>query len=65
VFLFVILDHCDEEWTILSLALDNCQTKKEGTVPAQKRHWYEPSCTAILQVFEEMLCSDKWLRKYS
>jgi hypothetical protein len=44
-------------------ALDNCHKKKEETVPAPKRHRYEPSFRDILQVFEAMLCFDKWLRK--
>ncbi len=43
--------------------LDNCHKKKEETVPAQKCHRYEPSFSNILQVFEAMLCFDKWLRK--
>ena len=44
-------------------ALDNCHKKKEETVPVQKRHQYEPSFRDIFQVFEAMLCFDKWLRK--
>jgi hypothetical protein len=63
VFLFVILGHYEEGWTILSSVLDNCHNKKEETVPAQKRHRYEPSFRDILQVLEAMLCFDKWLRK--
>jgi hypothetical protein len=37
----------------------------EATVPAQKRLWYGHSFKDILQVFEAMLCFDKWLRKDS
>jgi hypothetical protein len=44
-------------------ALDNCHKKKEKTVPAPKCHQHEPSFRDILQVFEAMLCFDKWLRK--
>ncbi len=36
VFLFVILGHYEEGWTILSSALDNCHKKREETVSAQK-----------------------------
>jgi hypothetical protein len=45
VFLFVILCHYEEGWTILLSSLDNCHKKKEETVPAQntKNHQYEPS----------------------
>jgi hypothetical protein len=63
VFLFVILGHYEEGWIILLSTLDNCHKKKEETVPAQKCHRYEPSFSNILQVFEAMLCFDKWLRK--
>jgi hypothetical protein len=63
VFLFVILGHYEEGWTILWSALDYCHKKKEETVPAQKRHRYEPSFRDILQVFEAMLCFDEWLRQ--
>jgi hypothetical protein len=56
VFLFVILGHYEEGWTILLSALDNCHKKKEKTVPAQKHHRYELSSRDILQVFEAMLC---------
>ena len=63
VFLFVILGHYEEGWTILLSALDNCHKKKEETVPAQKPNQYGPSFRDILQVFEAMLCIDKWLRK--
>jgi hypothetical protein len=63
VFLFVILGHYEEGWTILSSALDNCHKKKEEAIPAPKRHRYEPSFRDILQVFEAMLCFDEWLRK--
>jgi hypothetical protein len=63
VFLFVILGHYEEGWTILMSAHDNCHKKKEETVLAQKRHCYEPSFRDILQVFEAMLCFDKLLRK--
>jgi hypothetical protein len=55
VFLFVILGHYAEGWTILLSALDICHKKKEETVPGQKGHWYEPSFRDILQVFEAML----------
>jgi hypothetical protein len=66
VFLFVILGHFDEGWTFLSSALDNFHTKEEATVPVQKLHWHEPLFKdMILQVFEAMLCFDKWLRKDS
>jgi hypothetical protein len=41
----------------------SCHPHLKVTVPAQKRHRYEPSFRDILQVFEEILCSDEWLRK--
>jgi hypothetical protein len=43
VFLLVILGHCEQGWTILLSALDNCHKKKEETVPVQKSHRFEPS----------------------
>jgi hypothetical protein len=65
VFLFIILGHYVEGWTILLSALDNCHKKKEATVPAQKRHRYELSFKDFLQVFEALLLFDKWLRNNS
>ena len=75
VFLFVILGHYDEGWTILSSALENCHNSKPATThpqttartgePAPKRHCYKPEFKDILQVFEALLCFDEWLRKDS
>ena len=74
-FLFVILGHFDEGWTILSSALENCHNSKPATThpqttartgqPAPKRHCYKPEFKDILQVFEALLCFDEWLRKDS
>ena len=64
VISFVTLGHYDEGLTSL-LALDNCHKKKEATVTEQEGHWYEPFFKDILQVFEAMLCFDKWFRKDS
>lgn len=64
VFLFVILGHYDEGWTILSSALEHCHNSTtETSEPAPKRHCYKPQFKDILQVFEAILCFDEWLRK--
>lgn len=65
VFLFVILGHFNEGWTILSSALEHCHAKKEP--PRKKKEkqkrLYQPKFRDILQVFEAMLCFDEWLNK--
>jgi hypothetical protein len=50
---------------LLLLTLDNCHKENEETVPVQKHHRNEPLFKDILQVFEAMLCFNKWLRKDS
>ena len=75
-FLFVILGHYDEGWTILSSALENCHNSKPATTHPQttartgetgtkNATVIKPEFKDILQVFEALLCFDEWLRKDS